>query len=74
MEGTSDYDLAMEWYLKYGEREILETTRRNDYPQGSFFYTAGVANSNNHADIDCRTWKITTKALKVIREHNGTNS
>ena len=22
MEGTSDFNLAMEWYLKYGEREI----------------------------------------------------
>ena len=68
MEGTSDFALAMEWYLRYGEREILETTRRNDYPQGSWFYMAGVAAR------DCHTWKITPQALKLIREHNGTNS
>jgi hypothetical protein len=68
MEGTSDFALAMEWYLKYGEREITIEKRTEDYPQGSNFSTGGVAYLSNGV------WKITTKALKVIREHHGTNA
>ena len=68
MEGTSDYDLAMEWYLKYGEREITIEKRTEDYPQGSNFSTGGVTYLSNGV------WKITPQALKLIREHNGTNS
>lgn len=60
-EGTSDFNLAMEWYLKYGEREITIEKRTEDYPQGSNFITGGVAYLSNGV------WKITPKALKLIR-------
>ena len=70
IEGTSDFELAMEWYLRYGERGVPESTRKKDYPKGSWFSIAGVANKHNEDDL----WCITPEALKLIREHNGADS
>lgn len=67
--GTSDFEMAMEWYLKFGHRKITEAERCENYPKGSWFALAGVADRDNN-----NTWSMTPKALKLIEEHNGTNT
>jgi len=73
MEGTSDYDLAMEWYLKYGEREVVTKLGQ----VGILIWeleSAGIVEDTAPELTTYYKFKITPKALKLIREHHGANS
>lgn len=77
MEGTSDFDLAMEWYLKYGEREVvfeMGTVGGGEQVLWEKQYLKNSTPSTMLKITEIITPSITTKALKLIREHNGTNS
>ena len=71
MEGTSDFALAMEWYLKYGEREIEIASGSANYPERYVCRDRGIITDTTPKNMDVYTLKITPNALKLIREHHG---
>ena len=71
MEGTSDFALAMEWYLKYGEREVEIESGSGQCPERYVCRDRGIITDTTPKDINIYTLKITPKALKLIKEHNG---
>ena len=73
MEGTSDFALAMEWYLKYGERDVVAKLGQVE-PLIWGLESAGIVEDTAPTITKLYKFKITTKALEIIREHNGANS
>ena len=71
MEGTSDFALAMEWYLKYGEREVLAKLGQVESLMW-WLESAGIVEDTTYLALTthCK-FKITPNALKLIKEHNG---
>ena len=70
MEGTSDFALAMEWYLKYGEREVVAKLGQVE-PLMWWLESAGIVEDTAFALTTHCKFKITPNALKLIREHHG---
>ena len=70
MEGTSDFNLAMGWYLKYGEREVVAKLGQVEALIWGL-ESAGIVKDNTKKKKKIYKFKITTKALKLIKEHNG---
>ena len=70
MEGTSDFNLAMGWYLKYGEREVVAKLGQVEALIWGL-ESAGIVEDTAPMLTKIYKFKITTKALKLIKEHNG---
>ncbi len=72
MEGTSDYDLVMEWYLLHGEGEVVR-----GYSDAVGEFIRGLERKQLLKDITPNelkfTFNITPKALKLIKEHQNEN-
>ena len=70
MEGTSDFNLAMGWYLKYGEREVVAKLGQVESLMW-WLESAGIVEDTAFALTTHCKFKITPNALKLIKEHNG---
>jgi hypothetical protein len=71
MEGTSDFALAMEWYLKYGEREVEIESGSSQCLERYVCRDRGIISDETPNNIDVYTLKVTPKALKLIKERHG---
>ncbi len=71
-EGTSDYDLVMEWYLLYGERGV--TLRMDEYV-GPFIWGLKYRRllEDTTPGLTTFNFQLTPKALQLIKGHQNEN-
>ncbi len=72
-EGTSDYELVMEWYLLHGERvNIIKSIHAQGGDELVVYQKGYLEDTTPDRDYPF-SLKLNARALKLIKEHQNEN-